>query len=1461
MAGTMDSKSAEELSKSIQAVKDAAKDTTEAFEEQLRIVTQMRDVMSQISGSVKDLGGQQGNLLSPENIKSLAKELDRTSKSSKGAFGSIDKLNNLLKNKFVKTLVLAEVGLKGFTQGFMGMLSLQKGIFGFFGGVASGLFNIGKSILAIPFKVMDGLFSMAKRGGNNELRAALEEVRDLFGDLKSESAMAVQDVAYNMGKFDKSGVTSWQIFGNLAERMKAVTALAKGLGATFQVFQGEIDKNGEAIMRYQRGLGLTDEMMGSIASNAIRMGKGIEQVQNEMTKQALGMSKAFGVNAKVISRDMGKAMQDLAHFGHLSTKELGIAATFANKLGISVDKLTSMMDATKTFDQAAEGMSKLNEQYGTNIDATKMMMAQSPAEKFALISKGFRDAGKDLSKLTYQDREFIKAQAGMTDEALNAMIANKDAGTMFDKMSKEGDKNEKKVLSQADAMHELADSIKRLTPHGDAGRGGILKHFLDGIARGLQTTPEFMKLMRNINVIFRDAIMYGVKLGKMIFGLDNGMRGVVGGLADAFNPVRYRKMFQGVLDAFAIFKKDGVENMDGFMKKIHDVFVNFFMGDKPAGSKMLSGFKKFGTAVVAIFAGIGSWVVKELTQIIPKITAFIPELFKFIKDPKKAGLNIESSAPAWVKPLAKLFNQIRTDLWPVLKDLFNELWNEAGPYIKKGLKSMFLTALEAGAIKAALNMAFTALAGVLWNSIVVAMTGTAATGAGAGIATAIGTTISGALTTVASGFTAILGTILAPALIVAAIAYSGTKVSDAIKNYSKTLEEKGFDPATAKIAAGTTGLINTLTFGLLPKDLQGRIAESIAGILKAIFSSLDKVFGPSFSTSIKNYLEGFFDIFSGLGDLLKSMWKGDSKGVMDALGTIGSGIIKGILGTLDIAANTVLKLGPLILEYLMKALEMVSSKIGDIFLSLKEIYIIGPIAELIGEVFKFVAKIFNASGQGWKLIGEFFKNIWINFEEVPGKLASWGEAIIEGITSPFKKGWQKIKDIFGVGVDKVKDFLGIHSPSKLFQEIGKNMADGVDQSLQKVPENAEKTFKKTAEVTKSVADQATSSLGSSSSMNSQDVEVATRIISMITDLIRAIGSAVGGTPPAGEINSASVQAITSSVPTIMSLIDGIKSKAGPLVSGISEVIKSIPNDPAFKNKLKFSEEFFDFIGRLTKITSDLDTPNQIPGQGPVNSVLLNLDWINTLIYGMTHNWMAKEKGTNSIKNIVNNLKEIFSFIPTGIEKEIPKITNLLSGVSALISAFSDPFKGVSLQENQSAVNSVLVKLNEVDILMRGMTHNWMADGRNSIQSIVDNAKSIASAVSATAKRDAVGSINTAIKTVEDIVTATQKMDNALSNLPKINLQTKLSEVAGIAGLGAKGIYTVQSKEVVINVEFNVTMEVDKVEQILVSRTSSIIRDRINYAIKNSAQNDKSTNNAYIKKFGPQTGFYASDVDK
>ena len=586
----IDPKTAEELAKATQNVKNAADGATRAFQEQLRIITQMRDIMNQMAGNMGALGGNLGEAgMSSQTLQEVTKELEKTGFAASETSSASAKLAEVMKSKVVKGFAIGASAITGLFQGFKNVMAISRSVLGFFGSVAGAAFSLGKSIIAIPFKMMQGLFKMASSmGGSNELAAAIEEVRDQFGSLKSDSAKTVIDVAHNMDSMNQTGVSAYRIFGNMAERIKAVNELAKGMGSTFQVFQDEIHKNGTAIMMYQRGLGLTDEQMQAVGYAAMRMGKDISEVQNDMTKQAFGMAKAFGVNAKVLSKDMGKALQDVSHFGSLSTKELAVASTYAQKLGVSVDKLTASMDATKTFEGATDAVSRLNEAFGSNIDATQLMMEENPAKQQEMLRDALRATGKDMSHLDRFQREMIKSTGLMGDEMIDAAFSSKNAGVSLDAIAKQGDKNENKVLSQADAMHELADSIKRLTPSGDAGKGGILDHFLDGVKRGLMSSPEFIKLMHNINVIFREATMYGRKLGGMLVDLFPGIKDIFGGLNKLFDPQRFRNLFNGVLRAFDVFKAGGTGKIEDFIEKLKETFSNFFDTGKEGGKQVLN---------------------------------------------------------------------------------------------------------------------------------------------------------------------------------------------------------------------------------------------------------------------------------------------------------------------------------------------------------------------------------------------------------------------------------------------------------------------------------------------------------------------------------------------------------------------------------------------------------------------------------------------------------------------------------------------------------------------------------------------------------------------------------------------------------------------------------------------------------------------------------------------------------
>lgn len=689
----------------MQNTKAAAAAVTASFEQQLKVILQLRDAMASMSSNMEKMGQQTAGALSPDKWDEVSKKVQKTNTATKGATGAVAKMADVMQSKWTKAALVAQGALSGLFQGFKNLFALTKAATGFFGGVVKGLFNVGKAAIAIPFKIMSGLFKMASQGGGGtELAQAYENVRAAFGDLKGDVPQTIIGVAKSFDSMNQTGVSTTAIFGNMAQRLEAVNKLAQEMGPTFFGIQEEFKKNGVAMMTYQKGMGLTGEQMASVAQAANRMGTSSTKVLNDMAKQSLTMAKNFGIPAKVISKDMGKAMQDLAHFGHLSTKEIAVAATFANKLGVSVDKLTGIMDATSTFDQAAEGMSKLNQQFGTNIDATQIMMAQSGTEKIEMLRKEFARTGKDMSKLTMQERMLIKQSAGMDDAMLDAAFSAKNAGVSLDKISKAGDKSEKKTLSQAEAMQEMGKSIERAVVAGEKF-ASMFEAIISGIKKGIMSSPEFVSLMQNINVIMQKAFFFGMKLGKMFVDLFPGVKDVFGGLKEMFNPERFQKMFDGVLKAFDVFKVGGSGKMEDFMDQIQKVFLQFFSAGEPGGKKVLEGFKKFGGAVAQVFGMMSKWVIDKLSTIVDGIT-------NWLKDPKIPSVNSGGLAGSLFGPFEGALKSLKEKLLPALKRLVSQLWDMLVESIK-GMstksKMMIGGALAAVVLGPAIGQAITGL--------------------------------------------------------------------------------------------------------------------------------------------------------------------------------------------------------------------------------------------------------------------------------------------------------------------------------------------------------------------------------------------------------------------------------------------------------------------------------------------------------------------------------------------------------------------------------------------------------------------------------------------------------------------------------------------------------------------------------------------------------------------------------
>ena len=112
--------------------------------------------------------------------------------------------------------------------------------------------DVSAAILAIPFKVFQGLIDMAQNvGGMDELRQAIENIRKEFGALRGPAASTVIDVSKSMKNFSQTGLSTFQVFGMLHERLNLVRELAVAMGPAFGLLLDEFKDNGGAVLAYQ----------------------------------------------------------------------------------------------------------------------------------------------------------------------------------------------------------------------------------------------------------------------------------------------------------------------------------------------------------------------------------------------------------------------------------------------------------------------------------------------------------------------------------------------------------------------------------------------------------------------------------------------------------------------------------------------------------------------------------------------------------------------------------------------------------------------------------------------------------------------------------------------------------------------------------------------------------------------------------------------------------------------------------------------------------------------------------------------------------------------------------------------------------------------------------------------------------------------------------------------------------
>lgn len=668
------------------------------LEKIIKLQESQRDVTSEIQDTIEDIDFEQ---LSQEasgftnTTNKLSKSMKALSKASDESIGKIylesQKADKTLKSMASTggAIALVALAFKAVGNAISGVANIAQSALGFITGIVSSVFEIGKAIIAIPFRVFEGFVGLSNDVASviMQIEVAVENVRKAFGDLRGPVSKSVLDVSRTMKGFATTGLSVWGVLGNVAETLDYVRELASTLGPVFSKLAVEFQTNGGALIAFQKGLGLTNEELRSVGDIAIITGKRARTVLINMTTQAIALGKAFGVDSKIISRDVGKALQDVAHFGGATIKQISVAAVYSRKLGVELDRIVGTLSAFETFDSAAENSAKLSQSFGILVDAFQLMEAQSPDQQIDMLRKSLFAAGRTAEGMTRQELKLLSQTTGLDEATAKVVFSMKNQGTTLDLLTKKSDIAEKKQLTQTEALVKLSASIERIvrqTPEFT----GFFDAMLKGFSRGVLTSGPFTRSVFNLRNALVSVWREGAKLGKSFVNLFPGVYDALSGIADAFKPEKFQKFAAQFRHAFEDFFRGltkGNYSFTDLMQNIRKSFFDFLSAETPAGKKMIGGIKTFLLTISQVIGQGLTWAIGALEKGIQFIVDLISnptEVFSKMQAGAKSGT---SFTQAFFAPIIQSLTDKKSigGLTGALDDLFDILQLKIGRRVEQ----------------------------------------------------------------------------------------------------------------------------------------------------------------------------------------------------------------------------------------------------------------------------------------------------------------------------------------------------------------------------------------------------------------------------------------------------------------------------------------------------------------------------------------------------------------------------------------------------------------------------------------------------------------------------------------------------------------------------------------------------------------------------------------------------------
>ena len=242
--------------------------------------------------------------------------------------------------------------------------------------------------------------------------------------------------------------------------------------------------------------------------------------------------------------------------------------------------------------------------------------------------------------------------------------------------------------------------------------------------------------------------------------------------------------------------------------------------------------------------------------------------------------------------------------------------------------------------------------------------------------------------------------------------------------------------------------------GEIASDITAKVAEFMPKVTEfalGVIQSLATGLLQNLPVIVQSAVEVMTTLVTGLAEMLPELIPiavdailtlvtaltdpGNISNMVDASIAIVLGLANGLIAALP----QLLEQAPVIISNLVTAIVQNAPKLLEAGLQLI-VTLAGAIISNLGQILSAAGEIIMTVVNG---IGSLISDLWEAGKNIVN-------GIWEGISNTANWLWEQVKGFFGGLLSKIKEFLGIHSPSSLFADVvGKNMALGIGEGFDK----------------------------------------------------------------------------------------------------------------------------------------------------------------------------------------------------------------------------------------------------------------------------------------------------------------------------------------------------------------------------------------------------------------------------